>query len=69
MLKIKKMSNFRIIAIKTGSNGISPRNFLKTSKHGVDIDYLKNLIPNTIYSFYNNYIYAVPIFQTEISTI
>lgn len=26
------MSNFRIIAIKTGANGISPSNFLKTSR-------------------------------------
>ena len=51
------MNNFRILAIKTGLNGISPRNFLKSTKLGVDVNYLKNLNPNTVYSFYNNYFY------------
>lgn len=49
------MSGFKIIAIKTGKNGNSPRNFLESSSNGVDIDYLKNLKPNTVYNFYNNY--------------
>ena len=49
------MDNFRIIAILTGENGNSPRNFRKTSDSSVEINYLKNLKPNTVYSFYGHY--------------
>jgi hypothetical protein len=51
------MSGFKIIAIKTGENGESPRNYLKSSNYGVDINYLKNLTPNTVFTFYNNYVF------------
>ena len=49
------MDKFQLIAIKTGPDGKSNRIFLKTSTEGVEIDYLKNLRPNTIYQFNYNY--------------
>ena len=45
--------NFRLLAIKTGANGDSVSNFLKSNTSSLDIDYLKNLRPNHIYRFYN----------------
>lgn len=49
------MDKFQLIAVKTGPNGNSIRNFLKTSTEGIEIDYLKNLNPDTIYQFNYNY--------------
>lgn len=49
------MDKFQLIAIKTGPDGKSNRSFLSTSTEGVEIDYLKNLSPNTVYQF--NYSY------------
>lgn len=49
------MTDFRIIAIRTGFMDKTPKNYKITSTKRVEIDYLKNLKPNTVYSFYNHY--------------
>ncbi|KAA6326691.1 hypothetical protein EZS27_024240 [termite gut metagenome] len=53
------MTKFCIIALKTGSDGNSIRNFRRTSDEQttVDIDYLKNL-KNKIYCFNNHYSFS-----------
>lgn len=49
------MDRFQLIAVKTGPDGNSLRNFLRTSTKGIEINYLKNLRSNTIYQFNYNY--------------
>lgn len=45
-------SNFKIVAIKTGDK---PTRVYETQRTGAKLDFFKNLSPNKIYSFYNNY--------------
>ena len=49
------MKRFQIIAIKTGKDNISSGNFRSSSNESVEIDYLKNLEKNKIYSFNEHY--------------
>jgi predicted ATPase len=48
-------NNFKIIAIKTGKDGVCPNHFLDSSETLVKTNYLKSLQPNTVYSFYKQY--------------
>lgn len=45
-------SNFKIVAIKTGNK---PDRVYEIQRTGAKLDFFKNLSPNKIYSFYNNY--------------
>lgn len=57
------MSRFKIIAIKTGNR---PTRVYQTQRTGAKLDFFKNLIPNTIYSFYKNYTFPHNDFQEVI---
>jgi len=49
------MIDFRIIAIKTGTMEKTLKGFKNSNSKNIEIDYLKNINPNTVYSFYNYY--------------
>lgn len=48
----KNNSIFKIVAIRTGSR---PKRIYRTQRTGARLNFLKNLEPNTIFSFYKNY--------------
>ena len=49
---VKNNSIFKIVAMRTGDK---PTRVYRTQRTGAKLDFLKNLSPNTIFSFYKNY--------------